>query len=231
MKLCVDTEITTYATGNAFSRRNHLCCVSVRSDNDGVTRCIKWEHNGEPVSADNVSYLQDALNRALLVIGFAIKFDLHWLRRCGIIEGYSFENLQIWDCQLAQFVIQCQSERYPSLDKSCAYFNLGQKSTIIEKEYWDRGIDTDQVPWEILEEYANRDVDLTWELYQAQQKYLTDKPALLRLIKLSCMDTLVLAEMEYNGLKYDVEESLKRAAQKQQEIDEIERQVKSICRI
>jgi DNA polymerase-1 len=42
------------------------------------------------------------------------------------------------------------------------------------------------------------------------------------------MDTLVLAEMEYNGLKYDIEESNLRADKLKQELANIEQQLKDI---
>lgn len=219
-KLVIDAETSSFQTGNPFSRRNHCCCVALCKDGSSSV-CIPWEHGGNPVSADNVQHLQAAINEANLLIGFAFKFDLHWLRRCGIIVDYA--NLpRVWDCQVAQFIIQCQQERYPSLDSSCAFFGLGQKSKVVEEEFWNRGIDTDAVPWDILSEYAKRDVDLTWQLYEAQQKWLVDHPELKRLIKLSCMDTVVLAELEWNGLRYDVEESLRRAKDIEKELKDID---------
>lgn len=208
-----------------------MCCVSYRGNYDGYTepRCTPWEYNG-PVSRDSLDAIQAALNSADVWVFFNAKRELHWFRRTGIIDDFHVKQ-RIWCCQVAQFIISNQLERYPDLNSSCAAYGLPPKSSVVETEYWDRGIDTPSVPWDVLSEYAGRDADLTFRLYEAQQKYLRDKPELLRLIQLACADLLILCEMEFNGLIYDLEESARRQQQKQEEIAEIERELRSVVNI
>lgn len=134
-----------------------------------------------------------------ILVGFNIKFDLHWLRRYGL----RFEHCRIWDCQLVEFILAAQSTPYPSLDGVCSVYGLGNKLDFIKSNYWDKGIDTDAIPWIELAEYLGVDLDLTWKLREHQLKLLVDSPQLMRLINLHNQDLLVLQEMEYNGTKID----------------------------
>lgn len=145
---------------------------------------------------------------------------MHWLKRYGIILG---KDKRVWCCQTVQFVIERQQTRYPSLNSSCAYWGLGQKLDFISTEYWDKGINTDQIPWDHLSEYGRQDVDLTHSLFLKQQEYLrTKSKELCQLIKLLNQDLIVLAEMEWNGLVFDAQESRKRGEDLHKEIIEID---------
>jgi DNA polymerase-1 len=141
------------------------------------------------------------------LVGFNLKYDLHWLRRYSIDYSHPIP----WDCQIAQFIIECQTNPYPSLEQACEFWGLGKKLDVVRTEYWEKGIDTPDIPWNILSEYAAKDVELTRELYYAQKGYLADKPKMEKLIELDCLDMLVLQEMEWNGLLYDVDKSLEKA--------------------
>lgn len=177
---------------------------------------LKIEYDLEPYG-ENLNTTQKFVDLSDTLVGFNIKFDLHWLRRYGI----SFSGKRIWDCQIAHFIITHQLHPYPSLNDAAEYWKLGQKVDVVEQEYWSKGIDTPDVPWDVLDVYAKQDINLTRKLYEAQQQYLSDKPKMKRLIELQCYDLLVLQEMEWNGLQYDVKESQAEADAMQVRIDEI----------
>lgn len=88
--------------------------------------------------------------------------------------------------------------------------------------YWAQGIDTPDIPREVLEEYNNHDVDLSWEVYQAQLSDPRMTPELHKLILLDGADLLVLQKMEFNGLKYDSERSMVEAAKLREELSQID---------
>lgn len=155
----------------------------------------------------HVDLINDRLKDAHLLVLFNAKHDLHWLRRYGI----KFDHLPIWDCQLAEFILGTQQEPYPSLDKSCERRGLSRKLDIVKTEYWEKGLDTDEVPLEILSEYLAQDLKSTHELFLAQVEELETRPGLKKIIWRSCQDLKVTQEMEWNGLKYDIEKSLKIA--------------------
>jgi DNA polymerase I-like protein with 3'-5' exonuclease and polymerase domains len=73
---------------------------------------------------------------------------------------------------------------------------------------WKEGIDTPDIPWNILESYLKQDLNLTYQIYLKQKEYFDTHPALYRLFYLEMVDLLVLQEMEWNGMRFDKEKSL-----------------------
>lgn len=143
--------------------------------------------------------LRDGISKATLLIGFNLKYDLHWARRLGVLPP---NGVRIWDCQIAEFIIRGQQGSYPSLNEALERFGLGQKDDKIS-EYWALGIDTPDIPVDELRLYNMRDVELTYKLFLAQLDYMT--PKLRRLCYIMGLDLLVLEEMEWNGVKLNVE--------------------------
>lgn len=201
--LVLDTENTTKNKGHPFTPSNKCCVVALALGKDSPL-VIPIEYDLQPYG-NNLKTIQKFIDLSDTLVGFNLKYDLHWLRRYGI----DFSSLRIWDCQLAQFIIEYQTNPYPSLDATAEYWGLGKKIDVVATEYWEKGIDTTEVPYEVLETYAAQDVKLTRDVYEAQLKYLEDKPKMRKLVTLDCLDLLVLEEMEWNGLQYNVEESLK----------------------
>lgn len=144
-----------------------------------------------------VTALQKLVDEADLIVGFNLKFDMHWLQKAGL----RLDHKRLYDCQLAEFVIERQQNRYPSLDESAIKYHLGKKIDVIKLEYWDKGICTSNIPWPVLKEYAIQDAVLTLHVYEAQKAHIT--PLQRQLLSLLNEDIKVLQEMEKNGLIYD----------------------------
>ena len=169
-------------------------------------------------SPDIIPTLRPQVVSCSTVVGFNIKFDLHWLQRYGLTIG----DRRVWDCQLAHFLLTGQREVYPSLDEVLAYYNLPPKDPTIERDYWSKGIDTPDIPQDLMIHYLCRDLEATMEVYQRQQVDFRKNPQLFRLFSLSCQDLLVLQEMEWNGLKLDVERVHAREKELSSELEAIE---------
>lgn len=198
--LTSDFECTTSNTGNPFDVTNKAVCIAYKYNNEPSYCCF------EPsVFVKTLSYGID------LFVFFNAKFDLHWYRRLG----YALPQ-RVWCCQLAEFVLERQATRFPSLEATAQKYGLGHKLDVVKTEYWDQGIDTDAIPKEVLSEYACQDVDLTYQIYLKQVEQFNTRPELFKLFKLLCLDLLVLEEMEWNGLVYDD----KLCRQKELEIDD-----------
>lgn len=204
--LATDTEVTTYNFGNPFDSRNHCVCYSFAdgTDSDGVL-----------VSPESLAELQRRIDEADVLPLFNAKFDLHWYRNLGI----RFDHKRIWDCQLAEFILSNQTWKFPDLDTALRNYGLEPKLDVVKNEYWAKGINTDEIPWDILQPYARVDAEQTLALYHEQVKRLTGLK--LKLFNLQCMDLLLLADMEYNGLPYNEELCNTKA-------EEIEEQTKKI---
>jgi DNA polymerase I-like protein with 3'-5' exonuclease and polymerase domains len=165
--------------------------------------------------------LQEYIDKTSLLVGFNIKFDLHWLRNHEI----DFSNCAVWDCQLATFLLEGQSHPYPSLNYVADVLGIGSKLDVVATEYWARGIDTDQIPKEILHDYLQQDLLLTERVYHHQLSLFEKDPQLFKLFKLHCQDLLVLQEMEYNGLLFDHKTADVLALKEEQRSLEIEKEL------
>lgn len=207
--LVLDVETTTIHKGHVFTPENKLLLVGCRTPN--VSCVYNIEYNDEPFGGA-LQHIQTEIDDAGILIFFNAKFDLHWLRRYGV----KFNHKKIWDCQLVDFILGSQLNKMPSLNEVCARNGLGQKHEID----WEN-----PPPYEEFCNYLGQDLFLTEEIYLKQQELIKGKEAL---IELNHEDLLVLEEMEWNGLKYDVEKSLELGKKLQEEVDEIYRQLNSL---
>ena len=190
---------------NPFDPRNKMCCVSSYAFNWERPLVQEIEYADEPYQ-HHLEILQGNINAADILVGFNLKFDIHWVRRYHIFLN---DKVRVWDCQLFYFIQSNQTKRFPSLNDVALHYNLPTKLDIVATEYWDKGLDTDQVPWDILSEYAAYDAELTGNIFKKQYEEFQQLPKNRQnLILLHMRDLLVLEEMEFNGSKYNVDLSL-----------------------
>ena len=199
--LVLDTEVTTFQKGNPFSDVNTLQVVGMASwesglgGNEGFTlnysTCISVEHSSEPYGP-KLEYIKREIESHDLIVGFNIKFYLHWIRK----YIHDLNVTRIWDSQLCEFILSDQQNKYPSLDDACDKYSLARKLDIVKLQYWDLGIDTPDVPWVILSEYNLGDLDRTWKIYLEQERTLPRSKRAL--FELQCEDLLALQEIEEN---------------------------------
>lgn len=206
MVLTSDSETTVFSKGNPFDQRNKVVCIGYKKDNEEG----KCEFN-------DYTDFQNQVDSSSLMVFFNAKFDLHHYRRSGI----SWQGKTIWCCQLAEFLLSGQTQPYPSLNVAGEKYGLGQKVDVVKLEYWDKGINTDAIPHEVLATYCRQDVDLTYKVYLKQVEQFEQHPKLYKLFKLMCQDLLVLEEMEWNGLLLDVELCKARTINIEAELKEI----------
>jgi DNA polymerase-1 len=205
--LIIDTENTFHNKGNPFDARNFNVCISYAyRDKDIVAGCL----------FDDKDKIKDLIAMHDTLVFFNAKYDLHWLRKLGI----SFKNKRIWCCQLFEFLHSRQTKPFPSLEDTAVNYGLGHKLDVIATEYWNKGINTDLIPRELLAEYAVQDARLTLKIYEEQCKI--QKPHQVKLFSISMQDLAVLAEMEWNGLYYNKKKSLEKAKELETEISSIQ---------
>ena len=223
----LDCETTIFEKGNPFARRNRLCMVGLGS-NTGVYHSLDIEYGNNPYGY-NLEVIAKILEDTDLLVGFNLKFDLHWIRR--YIPDVKIP-IRVWDCQLAEFILSNQTWAYPSLDESLRKRGFEPKLDVVKKEYWEKGIDTPDVPRDILEPYLRRDVEGTYELYQAQLKEITqNRPEIFTLFKAQCVDLLVLQEMEFNGMLYDVPESERLGLEAESKLVQLDAELDSLANV
>jgi len=212
--LTLDVETDIYNNGNPFDERNTLVCCAYKSSVH-PTKAELW--------GENVQHLvQSLLVECDLIVGFNFKFDYHWLHNNGV----DLSGKRIWDCQAAHYILSNQTHIFPSLNDVLSYYGLPLKLDVIKTEYWDRGITTSDVPWDVLRPYAVGDVDGTYEVFTRQWAEATQEQRAL--ILLDGQDMHVLREMECNGIIYNEELVKTREKETDDKIREITAELSSI---
>lgn len=208
--IAIDTENTFWNKGNPFDQRNFNVCISYafRNKTGEIEAGVLFDEERTKIG-ELLRYHDE-------VVFFNAKYDLHWLRKLYVDVG----DKRVWCGQVFEFLHGRQSEPFPGLDHTSARYGLGNKLDIIATEYWDKGINTCDIPRQVLSDYAVQDAVLTLKLVEEQKKLV--KPHQQKLISLSMQDLIVLQEMEWNGLYYNKNKSLDKAKDLETEISTIQ---------
>jgi len=214
--LILDVETTISNKGNPFDETNKLCYIGLLNTDASV---YSIEYDDQPYRT-RLEEVQAKVNGADVLVGFNIKFDLHWIRKYGI----NFMGKRVWDCQLVHFILTGQQHPYPSLNSVAAYYDLGSKLDVIATEYWKNGVDTDKIPRDLLEDYLKQDLLLTQKVYEKQmEEFASSAKNMQRLISLHNQDLVILQEMEFNGLLFDENSSTILATELEDQIAVIDK--------
>lgn len=212
--LVIDTENSGAHRNKAhpFDPKNKLLLFGTRSTSS--TGIYNIEYHVNPYGV-HIRAIRDSIRHCDFLVGFNIKYDLHWCRRYGIEIP---QEIKLWDCQCAEFLLSAQTWQYPSLHEAALKRGVSSKKDILF-EYLSQGLDVSDIPLGELTEYLGGDLTSTEELY-LKQLDLIEKAGLWELMHLQMEDLKVLVEMEWNGLKYDLEKS--KALGKKLEAEEAE---------
>ena len=144
--------------------------------------------------------IQELLDRATILIGHNIAYDLMWLWECG----FKYEG-PVFDTMLTEYILQ-RGIKEPLHLKDCAMrYDLETKKEDTLKEYFAKGYATDEIPRGELRQYLSADLHATQQLADEQYKKLNS-------VKYSnLMDTVILtnkvcvtlARTHRNGFKVD----------------------------
>lgn len=208
-----DVETSTHNKGHPFDPRNFLVSYAYAGIHD-----ICFRYFSDP---DFASTIYSQFEVADVVVGFNVKFDLHWFRN---LVGKVPVKIKVWDCQLAEFIYNGQEGAYASLNEVCEKYDLPTKVDLV-KGFWDQGISTENIPLPILEEYNKWDVQLTKMLFDVQQQLLSEKQK--RLVYLLGEDLKALQDAEYNGIKFDTDKAREKLAVLSKEIVDVEASLRS----
>lgn len=211
--LILDTETTIRAKGNPFTVGNKLCYTGYKVVGGGVVTTISHVTDGHCLDQ-----IQREIDAADYLVAFNAKFDCHWLENIGV----DLSKIRIFDCQYAEFLFSKQQTRYPSLDGAAEHYGIEKKLDIV-KEYWEKNIDTIDIPPEIVIQYLCRDVEITEQVFIKQYElFQTTERSKWRLFQLHMEDQVCLREMERNGILYDTKHSLGLGEDAKGKIENIE---------
>jgi DNA polymerase-1 len=202
--------------GSPFDPRNYIVARGWKKQGD--KRC-SWKYFKDQETAD-ASYLKIDDDVDLLV-GFNIKYDLLWEMRANdaSLRRFFKRGGRIWDCQYAEYLLQAQHQNY----QMCALDDIiesygGKKKIDAVKALWEAGHLTSEINPDLLIDYLvgteeekrnGGDIRNTELIFLGQIKkasLLGMLPAIAARMDGMCATT----EMEWNGLKVDVKEGVRR---------------------
>ena len=190
----VDFETTTILKGTPLVDDNRIVMASWKTGSGSVQSHFGSEYD----QADLVA----AVESADFLVAHNAKFECGWLRRCGV----DLRKLVIYDTMIGEYVLG--GNRFPmtmlGLNASLKRYKLAPKKDIIGLMF-GAGIDTLDMPESWLQEYCERDVEATEELFLAQREKLKERE-LMHLQYQRCLLAPALADIELNGMYLDERE-------------------------
>ncbi len=179
---------------------NRLVTIQYKKEY-GKIYTLKFTEDNRDSNNKNWLTFQQVLEQTTLLVGFNLKFDLGWLQA----TKFKYTG-KIWDCQLVEYVMNQPNLIMPSLNEVCTSYGLEQKIDVVKEQYWKKGINTDKIPFEVLKEYGEKDIELTEQIFNSQYSEFNAigyTPNLINTKNLTNDFCPVLTDIEFNGLQID----------------------------
>lgn len=209
----LEVQTKTYMKRKAspFCEENYIVAAGWKKQGD---KQASFDYMDEP--NDYMLHIPDDVH---MLVGFNIKFDLLWQWDNPALKAFFKRGGVIWDCQYAEYLLQGQNPKYHYPDLGTVACMYGGTKKIDEvKILWGQGVNTSEIPKDLLIDYLvgtleekrnGGDIGNTERVFLGQVKKAKEL-GMTQALK-SRMDGLcATTEMEWNGLKIDVEEAKKQ---------------------
>lgn len=200
--IVLDFETTNISFGSALIAKNRLILACWKIVQDGE-ETNKYCWGGE----FDMQELVDDINSVDFLVAQNAKYELQWLDRCG----YDIGSRPVYDTMVAEWVLAGDRRWRFNLNAIAARYNIGSKDKIIALMI-KNNIPTEDIPKSMLLKYCLKDVELTHSIMKRQLLDMVDN-RLLPIVYTRCLTTIVLADIEGNGIHLDaqrVEEEYER---------------------
>lgn len=190
--LVLDKETTNIQYGNAVEEENSLVLSS-------------WTYQGKTTSIYNNEFHQDELlsdiESADFLVGHNIKFDLKWLKRCGL----DLTNVVIYDTMIGEYVLKGNTALLSDLGlgKTSERYGFGSKDPFVDICMKGK-VCPSEMPRSFLIRRCEKDILQTEQIFLKQRENLR-KYGLLPVFYTRCLLTPCLADMEMEGMALDAE--------------------------
>ena len=190
--LILDFETTNIQFGSALIPENRLilaCWTIVRGGEE--TRKYAW--GGE---YDHQELIDD-LNTVDFLVAQNAKFELQWLHRCG----YDVGSRPVYDTMVADWVLAGGRPWRFNLNAIASRYGVSQKDKMIAAML-KGGVSPEDIPRSLLLRYCLQDVTVTHNVMRKQLEAM-EGTRLLPVLYTRCLTTIVLADVERNGIHLD----------------------------
>lgn len=207
--------------GHVFNYDHKMFILGLYNGRESWVLPIEWD--SKPYGPQ-IAKAQEIINDHDLLVAFNLKHDLQWCRRYGL----AVQNKALWCEQYTEYCLSGQKWRMPDLDTACKNRGLPGKTHVIRDEFWNRGREINEAEWQVAFDYNANDLVIEWGLFQAQLEVLKTKEKLKKLIWEGSQDLGITAEMEWNGLNYDHDLSLREGNRRLEQVAILEGRLREI---
>jgi DNA polymerase I-like protein with 3'-5' exonuclease and polymerase domains len=163
MKLTLDVENTvTERDGkmhlDPFESGNSLTMVGMLSDT-GEERIVTFDHSEVEPDLNGHDTVQEWLDKATVLIGHNIAYDLVWLWE----SGFKYDGV-VFDTMLGEYILQRGVKLPLSLEQCAERYELQTQKQDTLKAYFKAGYSTRDIPHDELSEYLSHDLHATQQL-------------------------------------------------------------------
>jgi len=214
----LDFETTTELKGSPLAEGNRV-----------VLACWKEGPSGSINHTFGSEYKQTALiqavNRASIVVAHNVKFELGWLRRCGV----DLRKIVCFDTLIAEYVLG--GNRFAlhqlSLNDCLARHELPSKLDTVALMI-KGGVPVPHIPESWLLKYCVRDVEACHELFLRQRDLLV-KGGLEAVNYQRNLVTPCLADIEFNGMQLDCDVVRERLQHEELRYAKLSKDLQEFC--
>jgi DNA polymerase I-like protein with 3'-5' exonuclease and polymerase domains len=189
----LDFETTNHEKGSALDERNALVLARWRLGS-GHPSAGRVRAYGERADEFGQHRLADHIKRAKFIVAHNTKFELGWLKRCGV----DLRTVLPYDTMIGEKVLAGNRRRELSLEATASRRGLGHKKSFVSALI-AAGVCPSEIPAAALDDYCRQDVDLTEQVFLAQRVELANL-ALLPVAYVRNLTTPALADIEPNGM-------------------------------
>ena len=195
-------------------------------DCNNWTVALGFAHQGEASetvyydSADEIPVLPIRPATSLLV-GHNIKFDMSYQYKAKELQDFLKGGGKIWDTQQAEYYLMGHQQQSQMVAMDDIVEKYGGELKIDEvKELWNAGVDTPDIPEDLLIRYLHGDINNTERIFLGQ---LTEakKRGMVPIIMARMDALLCTVEMEFNGLYINKKQAYEDRALLQRELAEL----------
>lgn len=172
------------------------------------TVALGYKHQGEGVetvyydTSEQVPVLP-LKPQTSLIIGHNIKFDMSYQYQADEMHKFLVGGGKIWCTQLAEYYLMGHQQQAQMVSMDDIVEKYGGVLKIDEvKALWEAGVDTPDIPEDLLIRYLNGDIVNTEKIFLGQVAQ-AKKRGMLPIIMARMDALLCTVEMEYNGLFID----------------------------
>src|SRR5690554_3297875 len=212
---------------NPFDNTNYIVMPGWLNGQEDWGQAVYFRNREESRES---SWFRDMLASTRLLVGFNIKFDIqHCIqepRNYRAWQAWVATGGQIWDGQLAEYLLNGMGpqDQYLSMDEVAPRYGGNLKVDEV-KLLWEDGVDTPDIPRDLLERYLvgdkeagdQGDLGNTRLIFQGQLARAR-KVGQLKSILLNMGSLLYTIEAEHQGMKVDMALGLELAAQREEEL-------------